>query len=147
MRLTALLAVVFATGLAASFAIAGVQQRSPAAKTGTNGKNAKVTICHKAGSLGKPRVTLRVSEKALEAHRRHGDTVGTCTTTSTAATTVGQTTAQGADRVTVCHRTRSQSNATTEIEVSRNALAAHLKHGDTQGVCSSSTAAPKKKRK
>ena len=146
MKLGAVLAAVFAMGLAASFAIAGPQQTSQTAKTGTTGKSGKIAICHKTQLSGKPRVTLRVSEKALKGHLKHGDTRGSCTTTTT-TTTVGQTTAHGQDQVTVCHRTHSHTNGMVEIEVSRNALAAHLKHGDTQGACPSSAAGPKKKKK
>jgi len=36
----------------------------------------KVTICHQTGS-GKP-VTITISEAALPAHLRHGDTIGPC---------------------------------------------------------------------
>ena len=37
------------------------------------------------------------------------------------------------DKVTICHRTGSGSSH--EITVSRNALPAHLAHGDTAGAC------------
>jgi hypothetical protein len=39
------------------------------------------------------------------------------------------------DKVTICHRTGSQKNPFVTIRVSRNALAAHLRHGDTMGPC------------
>ena len=39
-------------------------------------------------------------------------------------------------RVIVCHRTGSRRNPFRTISVSRNALAAHLRHGDTTGPCS-----------
>lgn len=38
-------------------------------------------------------------------------------------------------KVTICHRTGSQKNPFVTIRVSRNALPAHLRHGDTIGPC------------
>jgi hypothetical protein len=38
----------------------------------------KVTICHHTHSQHNPFVTITVSERALPAHLRHGDTVGAC---------------------------------------------------------------------
>lgn len=38
----------------------------------------KVTICHHTHSQHNPFVTITVSEHALPAHLRHGDTVGAC---------------------------------------------------------------------
>jgi hypothetical protein len=40
----------------------------------------KVTICHHTHSKKNPFVTIRVSQNALKAHLRHGDTVGPCST-------------------------------------------------------------------
>jgi hypothetical protein len=42
---------------------------------------------------------------------------------------------QYADKVTICHRTGSKKNPFRTIRVSRNALKAHLKHGDAEGPC------------
>ena len=42
---------------------------------------------------------------------------------------------QYADKVTICHRTGSKKKPFHTIRVSRNALKAHLKHGDTVGAC------------
>jgi hypothetical protein len=42
---------------------------------------------------------------------------------------------QYADKVTICHRTGSKKNPFRTITVSRNALKAHLKHGDSIGAC------------
>ena len=39
-------------------------------------------------------------------------------------------------KVTICHHTHSKKNPFVTIRVSRNALKAHLKHGDTIGPCS-----------
>ena len=38
----------------------------------------RVTICHRTGSQRNPRQTITVSENAVPAHTRHGDTVGPC---------------------------------------------------------------------
>ncbi len=38
-------------------------------------------------------------------------------------------------KVVVCHQTGSKKNPQKTIEISRNALNAHLAHGDTEGPC------------
>src|SRR5829696_9924121 len=40
-------------------------------------------------------------------------------------------------KVTICHRTGSKKNPFRTIRVSRNAVPAHLKHGDALGPCAS----------
>ncbi len=49
------------------------------------------------------------------------------------------TSAQGAlachDKITICHHTRSETNPTVTISISRIAWPAHAKHGDTMGAC------------
>jgi hypothetical protein len=40
----------------------------------------RVTICHRTGSRRNPWVTITVSQSALPAHLRHGDTPGHCAT-------------------------------------------------------------------
>jgi hypothetical protein len=42
---------------------------------------------------------------------------------------------QYADKVTICHRTGSKKKPFHTIRVSRNALKAHLRHGDSLGPC------------
>jgi hypothetical protein len=41
----------------------------------------------------------------------------------------------GGEKVTICHHTGSTKNPTVTITVSKNAVPAHLKHGDTLGPC------------
>jgi hypothetical protein len=42
-------------------------------------------------------------------------------------------------KVTICHRTKSKKNPFRTIRVSRNAVKAHLRHGDALGPCGSAT--------
>lgn len=42
----------------------------------------------------------------------------------------------GQEKVTICHHTGSKKNPTQTIQVSKSAVPAHLKHGDTVGPCS-----------
>src|SRR6516165_5544532 len=47
----------------------------------------KVTICHHTHSKKHPFVTITVSQHAVKAHLKHGDTLGACPTTTTTSTT------------------------------------------------------------
>src|SRR4051812_10028370 len=44
-------------------------------------------------------------------------------------------------KVTVCHHTGSKKHPWHEITISKNALAAHIRHGDTLGACPATTTA------
>jgi hypothetical protein len=48
-------------------------------------------------------------------------------------------TAQYPKKVTICHKTGSKKNPFRTIRVSRNAVKAHLRHGDSIGPCSTAT--------
>jgi hypothetical protein len=54
---------------------------------------------------------------------------------STSAQRPAAAAGQYPQKVTICHRTGSQKNPFVTIRVSRNALPAHLRHGDTMGPC------------
>jgi hypothetical protein len=70
-----------AVGALASFAAAVSSSGTPAAVS-QYGK--KVTICHHTHSTKHPFVTITISQNALPAHLRHGDTVGPCADAATA---------------------------------------------------------------
>lgn len=75
-----------------------------------------------------------------------GTTATTGTTGTTGTTTGGTTTTTTttpARKVTICHHTRSKKNKHVQITVSRSALAAHQRHGDTVGPCTSASALTK----
>jgi hypothetical protein len=88
--------------------------------------------------------------RALMARRlpRVGVAGGVCALTFAALVSVGAAvspsgtpavSAQYPKKVTICHKTGSKKNPFVTIRVSRNALKAHLKHGDAMGTCSTAT--------
>jgi hypothetical protein len=64
----------------------------------------------------------------------HGKLLSMLTGTSSTSFTQTATTA-GQRRVTLCHRTHSWKHPSHAITVSQNAVAAHLRHGDSLGQC------------
>ncbi len=84
-------ASVVAVALAAAGVLGGVgfAKSSPTAAQYQYGK---ITICHKTHSKKNPFVTITISQSALPAHLRHGDSVGACVTTPTTTTTATTTT-------------------------------------------------------
>jgi hypothetical protein len=158
LRFFVLLACAAALGVLAAVALAaptpGDGNGAPAAAAGpttTDSKN--VRLCHRTGSSSPPWVLISVSRNAVPAHLRRGDTLprpdGTCpntlptTTTTTRETTASTTTAPTvrtqANQIRLCHRTDSGSHAWVPIWVSRRAVPAHLRRGDTlprpDGTC------------
>lgn len=59
----------------------------------------KVTICHRTGSKKNPTQTITVSENAVPAHLRHGDTIGPCSGVAGQQFTAGQGGVAGASGV------------------------------------------------
>jgi len=60
-------------------------------------------------------------------HPGKGSTSGT---TSTATTSTGTTSATEEKKVSLCHRTGSKKKPWVKIRVSKNAVKAHMRHGD-----------------
>ncbi|WP_189073502.1 hypothetical protein [Deinococcus sedimenti] len=111
--------------------------------------NDKINICHRTGSSTNPYNLISVSRSALDAHSGHGDIIpapeGGCPTTAGDATQPSPAPVQpapapgqpeptppgdGNDKVSICHKTGSDSNPYNLITVSRSALDAHSGHGD-----------------
>jgi hypothetical protein len=93
-------------------------------RKGNKGKGT-VTICHK----GKQTKTL--PESALKGHLGHGDTMGACPPPppSKPEEKVIIQQPQPEKKVTICHKGKES------ITISKNALPAHVAHGDTEGSC------------
>ncbi len=83
-RLRGLFAVVAALGaLAALGVLAGASWSATGSSNATQYQyGTKVTICHHTHSKKNPWVTITVSQKAVNAHLKHGDTLGACSTSN-----------------------------------------------------------------
>jgi hypothetical protein len=95
MRAAAVTAVVLAAAVSATLAAtgyaAGLVSFSSSSPTADQYPAGKVTICHHTHSAKNPFVTITVSENALPAHLRHGDTIGPCAAAPPAAGVVAAT--------------------------------------------------------
>jgi hypothetical protein len=86
-----LAAMALAVGVFVSLAgvgyAAGLVPFAHTSPTAAQYPTSKVTICHHTHSQKNPFVTITVSEHALPAHLKHGDTVGPCPTKGTTGAT------------------------------------------------------------
>jgi hypothetical protein len=101
-RFAAAAAVALAVGLLASVGAVSYAARmvglSSTTPTASQYAPSKVTICHHTHSKTNPFVTITVSERALPAHLRHGDTTGPCPPTNTTTSTTAQESAKHAGK-------------------------------------------------
>ena len=78
-KIVAALAALTITGSVAWAGMTGPPHHKPPKGPGYGYHGGKVTICHKIGSKRHKRyVTIRVSQRAVRAHLRHGDRLGKC---------------------------------------------------------------------
>jgi hypothetical protein len=123
--------------LAAVFAVAlmGAMATPALADSDTAPGQNKVTICHVTPGNS---VTLEIPEDQANGHltgKAAGhdlngpveDYLGACKTTPPPP--------DDEKKITICHKTGSESNPTEEISVSVSAWPAHQEHGDTEGKC------------
>jgi hypothetical protein len=126
-RYLALLAVLAAMILAA---IASVGASLAPAGTSTPAAESaypkRVTICHRSGrKLKRSKYrTIRIAQRALKAHLRHGDGIGACSRA----------------RFTICHKSKAGKRRTMKVRGAK-VHKKHMKHGDKIRAC------PKKKKK
>jgi hypothetical protein len=110
--------------------------KSKTVPASSHAKAGKITICHRTGSKTNPYVQITVSANAWKAHRKHGDLnpvpAGGCPTGGQPGSGGGG----GSDhaKITICHRTSSETNPFVVITISENAWPAHQQHGDIHPV-------------
>ena len=78
-KIVGVLAALSITGSVAWAGMTGPSHHKPPKGPGYGYHGGKVTICHKTHSRkGRRFVTIRVSQRAVRAHLRHGDRLGPC---------------------------------------------------------------------
>jgi hypothetical protein len=109
------------------------EARGDAEEHGNGAGQQKVTLCRKGKN------TITVGAPAQDAHLNHGDTLGACQSAGAGPEPSGETTGPeaaknggggsgGQGKVTLCHKGKT-------LTVGAPAQAAHLRHGDSIGLC------------
>ena len=73
---------VVGVSLVASASLAGIGFARTGSTSAEQYEYGKVTVCHRTHSKKHPSQTITISQHALKAHLKHGDTVGACSTTA-----------------------------------------------------------------
>jgi hypothetical protein len=73
---------VVGVSLVASASLAGIGFARTSSTSAEQYQYGKATVCHKTGSKKHPFQTITISQNALKAHLKHGDTPGACPTTA-----------------------------------------------------------------
>jgi hypothetical protein len=99
----------------------------------------KVTICHVPPGNPDNAHTIVVGAAAVAAHLAHGDFEGECDgdegATDDDLDDDGEADDADAVKVVICHFPPGNPENPQTIEISEDALEAHLAHGDTEGEC------------
>src|SRR5829696_8232619 len=112
---------------------------------GTVAENRRLRPSWNEKARGESRAMTRFSRSSWRRESAIGAgtalAVGALASIAAAVSTSGAPAAasQYADKVTICHHTHSQKHPFVTITVSRNALPAHLRHGDMIGSCAAAS--------